>query len=91
MCDFRFLLGGAGWRTLYVFDVSAELTVRAAGSVLSDLPLASTRLDGNSLYAFSHWSSVSLQLLAAFPFHLSRSRVSTSLMVDIINNIRMNI
>ena len=70
VCDSLVLLGCGGefgGDTLQMFNVSAEHTVRAAGTVTLDSIFygqACTRLEGNTLAAFSHERSVSLHLLA---------------------------
>ena len=71
VCDSRVLLGR--WNTLYVFDVSAEHTLRDAGSVTLQsqaYTIACTRLDGVTLVAFSHDTSVSLLRLTSLPLRL---------------------
>ena len=75
VCDSRVLLGGIGGSTLYVFDVSAEHNLRDAGSVQLQTAsaiygVACTRRDNDTLVAFSHASSVSLQRLASLPLRL---------------------
>ena len=73
VCDSRVLLGGGGGNTLYVFAVSAEHTLREAGSVTwqsSFNRVACTRRDGVTLVAFSHGTSVSLLRLTSFPLRL---------------------
>ena len=71
VCDSRVLIGHE--RTLYVLEVSAEHTLRYAGSVPWQsffYAVACTRLDGVTLVAFSHRISVSLLRLASLPLRL---------------------
>ena len=73
VCDSRVLLGGEGWDTLYVFDVSSESTLRDAGSVTIQsrfYGIACTRRDGVTLVAFSNDTSVSLLRLTSLPLRL---------------------
>ena len=73
VCDSRVLLGGEGWDKLYVLDVSAEHTLRDAGSVTlrsGAYEVACTRRDGVTLVAFSHNTSVSLLRLTSLPLRL---------------------
>ena len=73
VCDSRVLLGGRGGDTLYVFDVSAESTLRDAGNVTlqsSVDDLACTRRDGVTLVAVSYDNSVSLLRLTSLPLRL---------------------
>ena len=58
---------------MYVFELSAEHTLRDAGNVTlkSDINgVACTRRDGVTLVAFSHADSVSLQRLTSLPLRL---------------------
>ena len=71
VCDSRVLLGNE--HTFYVFDVSAEHTLRDAGSVTWQsrfYVVACTRRDGVTLVAFSHGTSVSLLRLTSLPLRL---------------------
>ena len=73
VCDSRVLLGQWGGRTMYVFDVSAEHTLRDAGNVTLQswiFWVACTRLDGVTLVAFSHVTSVTLHRLTSLPRRL---------------------
>ena len=73
VCDSRVLLGQEGENTLYVFDVSAESTLRDAGNVTLQSEIygvACTRRDGVTLVAFSHNTSVSLLRLTSLPLRL---------------------
>ena len=75
MCDLRVLLGQyGGGNTLYVFDVNKEHTLSAAGNVTLEwfYGLACTRRGNDTLVAFTHESSVSLQRLASFPLRLEQ-------------------
>ena len=72
-CDSRVLLGGGGGNTLYVFALSAEHTLRDAGSVTwqsSFYGVTCTRRDGVTLVAFSHGTSVFLLRLTSLPLRL---------------------
>ena len=72
LCDSRVLLDGIG-NSMYVFDVSAERTLRDAGNVTLKSEfrrLACTRRDGDTLVAFSHNTSVSLLRLTSLPLRL---------------------
>ena len=72
VCDSRVLLGG-GHLTLYVFDVSADHTLRDAGSVTLQLGwsnVACTRRDGVTLVAIQNSTSVLLLRLTSLPLHL---------------------
>ena len=73
VCDSRVLLVEWGGRTMYVFDVSAERTLRDAGNVSYSrrfYAVACTRRDGVTLVAFSHFISVSLLRLTSLPLRL---------------------
>ena len=73
VCDSRVLLGDAGGNTMYVFDVSAEHTLRDAGNVTlqsKTYAVACTRRDGVTLVAFSHDTSVSLLRHTSLPLRL---------------------
>ena len=75
MCDSRVMLlvGNKQLYTLYEFDVSAEHILRNAGSVTLETAtydLACTRRDNDTLVAFSHDTSVSLQRLTSLPLRL---------------------
>ena len=76
VCDSRVLLGESGGNTLYIFNVSAAHTLRAADSLslqnTTFRKVACARRDGDTLVAFSHSSSVSLQRLASLPLRLER-------------------
>ena len=79
VCDSRVLLIARGGNTKYVFDVSAERTLRDAGSVTwHDVhDVACTRRDGVTLVAFSHSTSVSLLRLTYLPLRFEQlARVS---------------
>ena len=68
VCDSRVLFGRGMTNTLYVFDVSAAHTLREAGSVslqTTSSCLACTRRDNDTLVAFAHYDSVSLQRLTS--------------------------
>ena len=74
VCDSRVLLGNGG-KTLYVFDVNEEHNLSAAGHVTLESAfrwVACTRRGNDTLVAFAHESSVSLQRLAALPLRLER-------------------
>ena len=73
VCDSRVLLGQLGGTVLYVDDVSANHSLHYAGNVT--LPsaingVACTRRGNDTLVAFAHNSSVSLQRLASRPLRL---------------------
>ena len=75
VCDSRVLLGQ--WRSdrvyLYVFEVSAEGTLRDAGNAALQSEIngvVCTRRDGVTLVALSHDSSVSLLRLTSLPLRL---------------------
>ena len=74
MCDSRVLLVECVHRyTMYVFDVSAEHTLRDAGSVTfhsKPNAVACTRRDGVTLVAFTQYTSVSLLRLTSIPLRL---------------------
>ena len=73
VCDSRVLLVDRGWNTMYVFDVSAEHTLRDEGNVTwqsSFHRVACTRRDGVTIVAFSHNTSVSLLRLTLLPLRL---------------------
>ena len=73
VCDSRVLLGSEGRDTLYMFDVSAEHTLRDAGSVTlhnGAYRVACTRRDGVTLIGFSHDTSVSLLRLTSLSLPL---------------------
>lgn len=68
VCDSRVLLGTEKGCTVYMFEVSANHTFSAAGSVALQTEfnyIACTRLDGDTLVAFSHATSFSLQRLTS--------------------------
>ena len=71
VCGSRVLLGNV--YALYVFAVSAEHTLRDAGSVTLQSEIkgvACTCRDGDTLIAFSHNTSVSLLRLTSLPLRL---------------------
>ena len=73
VCGSRVLLVERGGNTMYVFDVSAEHTLRDAGSVTYSSSLygvACILRDGVTLVAFSHDTSVSLLRLTSLPLRL---------------------
>ena len=73
VCDSRVLLRCGRMQKLYVFNVSAEHTLRDAGSVLVEskfFKLECTRRENDTLVPFSHFNWVSLQWLASLPLRL---------------------
>ena len=74
VCDSRVLLGQYGNpRTLHVFDVSEAHTLSDAGDVTPErrfYGFACARRGNDTLVAFAHSSSVSLQRLASLPLRL---------------------
>ena len=73
VCDSRVLLIERKGNTMFVFDVSAEHTLRDAGNVTLQSGfswVACTRRDGVTLVAFSHNTSVSLLRLTSIPLSL---------------------
>ena len=73
VCHSRILLFASGKQTVYMFDVSAEHILRAAGNVTVQseiIGLACTRREDDMLIAFSHPRTVVLQRLVPLPLHL---------------------
>ena len=80
VCDMHVLLIQNG--ELYVFDVNAAHNLNYAGSVhlqIWSCCLACTRRENDTLVAFAHDSSVSLQRLASIPLRLKPLARLTSL------------
>ena len=73
VCDSRVLLFGRGRHTFYVFVVSAKHTLHDASNVTLQIAfngVACTRLDNDTLVAFTYWNKASfvfLQRLASLP------------------------